>query len=164
MLRTKITIITILTVIHLSGFSSSAYGVSSYSPWWTHFSYPFFHGSIVHLICNLYAIWFCLNERTYPKQILIPILYAITIVSSFIYTSGEPTIGISGAIFAMIGINIIQIPTRTNVIYIVSILAAGFIMPQIAGVNHLISFLLGGMIALFTRNIKQFNHDYRRTH
>lgn len=161
MLQTKIAITTILAVIYLSDIPFQSCGFSSGAPWWTHFTYIFFHGSLIHLACNAYALWFCLNERTYPKHILMPMLYIITVASSFVYISEQPTVGISGAIFAMLGINLAQVPTRINILYMVIILISGFIIPQIAGVIHLTSFLMGCTIVIFTRNIKRFKHDYR---
>lgn len=160
MLRTKITIASILTLIYFLGLPAQVYGVSSHSQWWAHFTYPLLHGNIVHLICNIYALWFCLNERTYPKQTLLPLLYIIAVVSSFLYTSDQPTIGFSGVIFAMIGINLVRVPTRVNIIYMVIILAAGILIPQIAGVNHLISFAIGCAVAMLTGHVKRFKHDY----
>lgn len=161
MLQTKIAITSVLTLIYLSGIPTQSYGFYTEAPWWTHFTYLFFHGSLIHLACNIYALWFCLNERTYPKRILIPILYAITVASSFVYISDQPTVGISGAIFAMLGINLVRVPTRINILYMVVILISGFVIPQIAGSIHLTSFLIGCTIAIFTQNIKRFKHDYR---
>lgn len=161
MLQTKIAITTILAVIYLFGIPFQGCGFSVGAPWWTHFTYIFFHGNLIHLACNVYALWLCLNERTYPKHILIPILYAITVTSSFVYIPEQPTVGISGAIFAMLGINLVRVPTRINILYMVVILISGFVIPQIAGAIHLTSFLIGCTIAIFTQNIKRFKHDYR---
>lgn len=161
MLRTKITIASILTIVYFLPVSCQVYGVSECSPWWTHFTYQFFHGSLLHLICNLYAIFMCLNNKVFSKRTLIPILYFVSVAASFMYTSSIPTIGASGVVFAMIGINFTRIPTRTNAIYMFVILAVGLALPKIAGITHLLSFMAGSATALFYQNIKHFKHDIR---
>lgn len=159
MVQTKITIIAVLTIIFFLRIPYEPYGISSTSPWWTHFTYLFFHGDIIHLLCNSYALWFCLDKKRFSPKIIIPV-YLITVAASFIISSPIPIIGISGAIFSIIGINLSAIPTKTNIIYTIIILATGFFVPHISGLTHLVCFIMGFISSVIYRNIKLFKNDY----
>ena len=159
MVQTKITIIAVLTIIFFSGIPCEMYGISSTSPWWTHFTYLFFHGNIMHLLCNTYALWFCLDRKRFSPVIIIPV-YLITVAASFITSSPVPIIVISGAIFSIIGINLSTIPTKANILYTIIILTAGFLVPHISGLTHLVCFIMGFISSVIYRNIKRFKNDY----
>ena len=157
MVPTKITIIAILAIIYFVGIPSCIYGVSSASPWWTHFTYPFIHGSLIHLLSNIYALWFCLKKKTSPK-ILLPI-YLMSVLASFIVSSSIPTVGISGMIFSIIGISLTSAPTKKNIIYVTIILISCFIIPHIAGAIHFVCFILGLTVSAIYKNINHFKND-----
>ncbi|WP_367279879.1 rhomboid family intramembrane serine protease [Bacteroides sp.] len=158
MVPTKITIITILTIIYCAGIPSDSYGVSSTSPWWTHFTYQFLHGSFIHLLSNAYALWFCLNKKNASFKNLLSI-YLMSVLASFIIPSSIPTVGSSGMIFSIIGINLISAPTKRNIIYTTIILITGFIIPHIAGGIHLTCFILGFTVSAIYKNINRFKND-----
>lgn len=160
MVRAKIAIIAILTIIYLSGTSCEQFGVSSTSPWWTHFTYQLFHGNITHLLCNIYALWLCLDKKRFQTKIILPV-YLITVAASFIGQSAIPVVGISGAIFSILGINLALTPTKPNILYMTIILSVGFIMPQISGITHLTNFIIGFISSAVYRNLKRFKNDYR---
>lgn len=160
MVQTKIAIIAILTIIYLCGTPCEQFGVSSTSPWWTHFTYQLFHGNIAHLLCNIYALWFCLDKKRFQAKSILPI-YLITVAASFIGQSPIPVVGISGVIFSILGINLALAPTKPNIIYMIMILSAGFIMPQISGITHLACFIMGFISSAIHKNLKRFKNDYR---
>ncbi|EGN00265.1 hypothetical protein HMPREF1017_00791 [Bacteroides ovatus 3_8_47FAA] len=157
MVPTKITFIAILAIIYFAGIPSDVYGVSSASPWWTHFTYPFMHGSLIHLLSNTYALWFCFKKKMSPK--IIPPIYLMSVLASFIASSSIPIVGCSGMIFSIIGINLTSAPTKRNIIYVTIILIVGFIIPHIAGAIHFVCFIQGVAVSTIYKNINHFRND-----
>lgn len=160
MVQTKITLIAILTITFFLGIPCEEFGVSSTSPWWTHFTYHFFHGNLIHLLSNVYAIWFCVDKKRFTIKTLLS-AYLLSVVASFIVRSSIPIVGLSGMIFVILGINLSSVPTKINITYMLAILIIGYIIPNISGSTHLICFLVGLITSAMYKNIKSFKHDYR---
>lgn len=76
------------------------------SPWWTHLTYMFFHTNILHIAINLWAYsLFSKALMNIRWQQLIPFAYVISVAMSFLTNIyDKPTIGMSGVIYAMLGI------------------------------------------------------------
>ena len=161
MVREKIETIAVLAMIFILVKDASNYGFHHGSAWWTHFSYPFFHASWFHLIGNCYALWFVYNNSMLGK-FTIPAIYIISVAASFIFPSELPTIGFSGAIYAMGGINVARHLTKKSIISSVFALSIGFILPACNGTVHLISFLTGFLISSFNNFNLRFNADYNK--
>lgn len=160
MVQTKITLIAILAITFFSGIPCEEFGVSSTSPWWTHFTYHFFHGNLIHLLSNVYAIWFCVNKKRFTIITLLS-AYLLSVAASFIVGSPIPIVGLSGMIFVILGINLSSVPTKINIVYMLAILIVGYIIPNISGSTHLACFLVGLITSAIYKNIKNFKHDYR---
>lgn len=160
MVREKVETIAVLAIIFLLVKDASIFGFCHGSAWWTHFSYPLFHASWMHLAGNCYALWFVYNRIPFGK-LTVPTIYAISVAASFLFPPELPTIGFSGAIFAMAGINVARNITKKSILSSVFALSIGFVLPSCNGVIHLVSFLIG-FIILSIYNFKlKFNADYQ---
>jgi len=81
-------------------------GYTNTSPVWTHFTYMFQHANVIHLTINSLAFigMFRALEKRINKNILALIILSIGFIASFLSMFEIPTLGISGAIYAMVGI------------------------------------------------------------
>lgn len=162
MLREKKATIAVHVLIYLLTFNSfSSFGFSSGSPWWTCLTYPFFHATIWHLAGNMYAAFLLLSDRQVPSRILLPVLYVIAVLGAFIVKpfTGLPTVGLSGALFAMGGINFYGNTTWRMAASCVFALALGYVLPGIAGHIHLVCFILGFLFMVFYQPIRNYSYD-----
>ena len=125
-------------------------GYTDTSEWYTHITYMFQHSTLIHLCVNLFSfmvMWLYLQR--YMKQLYIMPVFIIAFVASFLpYTSFiVPTVGVSGAIYAMMGMLMPFIYKNKNFyIYILSILivlVVSFINPNINFFIHLYCLVLG---------------------
>ncbi len=80
-------------------------GFTTCSPIWTHFTYSFQHGSILHLIINtsVFITVFRVMERFIRPFTLFFVIYIISVMVSFSAMDILPTVGSSGMIYAMFG-------------------------------------------------------------
>ena len=125
-------------------------GYTDTSEWYTHITYMFQHSTLIHLCVNLFsfiAMWLAL-QRCMKQRLILPV-FAIAVVASFLpYTSfSTPTVGVSGAVYAMMGMLMPFIYKNKNFyIYILSILivlVVSFINPNINFFIHLYCLVLG---------------------
>lgn len=108
-------------------------------PWWNHVLYSFSHVNIFHLAINLIVLW-SIRNKIRPIQSL-----TIAIIASFLpmYVS-DPTMGISGLLFASFG----QMWGSTGRLLDAAKKAMPFILctmivPNVNGLLHLYSFCIG---------------------
>ena len=139
-------------------------GYTTTSPWYTHITYMFQHGSWWHLVLNsiaFYSLYLAL-ERIYRPSVIA--LFAVT--SAFVcswlcmrYT--QPVVGASGMIYAMIGmylylvsIGIYKYKNRRTLIFsllvIVASLISSFFHRNSAGLLHLLCLCSGFAFASST--------------
>jgi len=95
-------------------FFDKSIGYTDISPIWTHFTYMFQHANVVHLIINSLAFigMFRVLERVINKYILAASILSMGFAASFISMYELPTVGISGAIYAMVGMYLALILTK----------------------------------------------------
>lgn len=81
-------------------------GFSETSAWWTHFTFAFQHGGWLHLIINslVFVNSFGVLEKHIKWYVLLPVIYLVSVISSFFFIPILPTVGSSGMIYAMFGI------------------------------------------------------------
>ena len=93
-------------------------GYTDTSPIWTHFTYMFQHAGIIHLLINSLAFtgMFRILEKFVNKYILAISILSIGFAVSFLSMHQLPTVGISGAVYAMVGIYLAMIPTKKLII------------------------------------------------
>ena len=126
MVRGKIKVIAILAVIYLFYTDGSSFGFSTDSAWWTHFTYPFFPWELDppdrELLCFLVCI-----AIGYSNNTLCQSLYPWPWRPLFLSEMQTPTVGFSGVIFAMGGINSAYRKCKLkNIIPILIALSIGF--------------------------------------
>lgn len=136
-------------------------GYSSDSPFHYRLWYLFFHANFIHLACNCYALYFCLNFRLLKPVILIPVLYSIAVLSTFPIQTVIPTVGVSAAVFGMVGMNMYGCTRIIYWFYIAASLLVGFLLPSINGIIHLAGFLLGYLTGCSIIFFRKITYDYR---
>lgn len=98
-MRYFIPIISIFVLI----FFGDELGYTNTSPWYTHFTYIFQHANFIHWLLNSIAfISMCIVLSRFLKWYLVQAFIIATIVS-FFSDYDLPTVGISGVVYAMIG-------------------------------------------------------------
>lgn len=81
-------------------------GYTDSSPLYTHFTYLFQHASVGHLFINSvsFIVLYTLLQRFMRPKVFLPVSLAIGIIASFFSMHTVPTVGISSAIYAMLGL------------------------------------------------------------
>ena len=89
-------------------------GYTTSSPFWTHFTYMFQHANIIHLGLNSIAFlgMFRVLEKIINKYFLSASILSIGFIASFMSMYELPTVGISSAIYTMIGIYLAMITSK----------------------------------------------------
>lgn len=135
-------------------------GYTKESPFYHHIIYPFFHANIFHLLVNIYALYYA----CYAPKRLIPSL-AIAIIVSFITFAHYPTMGISGALYAYVGLSglIFKVKKPTPpIIILCTWLLIGLILPKLNGLLHILCFICG-CLCYYIKSIYNGNiTDFRR--
>lgn len=131
--------------------ANAAVGIAGNSPWWTRFSYPFFHASLIHASLNawgLYAIVFRYDLT--PRHLVAAFAIAAAIPAGLL---GEtPVLGISAIFFALAGFASFMIRQRLKWhLYMAAFIAAGFALPSVAAMIHLYAYLTAVIVSLITR-------------
>lgn len=151
----KYLIVLICIIVYI--FFGNELGFAIGTPWYTHFTYIFQHASVWHLVINSLAFigFYTQLEKinNYPSlrggttkqpttHYPLPTSLLIAFLASFVSMYKLPTVGLSGVVYAMIGIYIGQTLTDANI--------------KIANTRRYMLFLLAvGLsltISLFTHN------------
>lgn len=128
-------------------------GFSTSSPWWTHFTYPLQHTGLVHLVLN--TLVFVTASRVMEKyvswKILFPAIYSFAVIASFFAEQSLPTVGASGMVYAIFGMEAVIVLFNRSVwkqkaFFFSTILLMLLVSFLNAGSNftvHSLSFLFG---------------------
>lgn len=147
---------------------ASDFGFTKSSPWYTHFTYMFFHASIFHLIINLISIDFLIKfaDKYFKSSVYVSFIAAF--VLSFFAGMDDPTIGVSGVIYFLFGSYLANINKARywagGILFIFINIATFLIAHKTNTVLH-ISCFIAGTTYLFTyksillRSIKNERHD-----
>lgn len=157
MQRKKISIIVLLTVIYFFQPHVSEIGFSDTSSVCSHFTYQFYHASILHLITNCIAFYVCLNERVFSVRKSLLIAYTISVICSFFLMRDIPTVGLSGLVFALLGITYGSYVSKYNTLMVAICVAPGFFMPNVNAMLHLYCLMVGFTISLTICSIRRYN-------
>lgn len=144
MIITKLTLIAILTI---------TYVVSLFHPIeineWT---YMLLHANIFHLACNCWCAYVAINDRLINRWLLVPLLAVIGAFAYVVTPIGDiPTVGVSGALLAMVGINLSMAMTKRNLIMVGVMLLVWGIFPMVSFGIHAIGLVIGWLIGMFMR-------------
>lgn len=156
--RLKATIIAV-TVMLLLLPCREGMAVSRDSAWWTHLVYMFAHGNIIHLAVNAWAL--LLMHRilmTYRGMAA----WAASVIVSFIYYPALPVLGASTVIMFLIGYMLPDIKAARGwsaIAYIGLCTSVGFLIPQLAGMYHLLC-MTAGIIFFFMDRTAQSVWSY----
>lgn len=104
--------------------------------------YPFFHANIFHLIVNLIALWSIKNRMEWAKGYLICV--SVGFLPMYL---PEPTVGLSGFLFAVFGLMWGKANQLGKAIKTVApIIIISMLLPNINGLIHLYAFVAGYLI------------------
>lgn len=164
----KYLIILIFLAVYL--FFGRELGFTDKSPLWTHFTFSFQHGSVIHLIINSFVFisTFRVMERFVRSWHLLLVVYFISVVSSFSAMSGIPTVGSSGMIYAIFGMETVIVifnnaTAKQKGVFFFSI----FFMMVVSFFNgssfmvHMVSFVLGMLFYLVKRKGYFYKHPFQ---
>lgn len=153
-------IISIIFVITYILFGDEL-GFSSSSPLWTHFTYSFQHVSITHLVINMlvFITAFRVMEKFISWKVLYPVSYLFAVAASFFAEQSFPTVGASGMIYALFGMEtVIVLFNRSTKKQKITFLSAILLMLVVSFFNtgsnfmvHLVSFTFGVVFFLIIR-------------
>lgn len=155
----------IITGVLLSIYIAFGCPVSLHSgSWHIAFAHNFFHANIFHLAVNCLSIWVLFKKGV--RYTIASLIWAFIIgSSSWCFTSAD-TIGFSNFIFATIGLRTPSLKNawwrQSSAIIFFTATALMAMLPQVSGVTHLISFILGCIIAGASRIINSLSRDFRR--
>lgn len=124
----------------------------------------FFHANIFHLAVNCLSVW-SLFRKGYRYSIA-PLLWAFLIGSASWFCTPDDVVGFSNIIFALIGL---RSPSFSNawwkqpsVILFLAITALMALLPQVSAITHIVSFVLGCIVAGASRIVNNISSDFRR--
>ena len=140
-------IITATVIVIMAGlmFKSDKMAYGYGRPEETRWLYMFAHASWLHLAINSYML-LMLHHIMYAHRVIAA--YLASVLVTYIYSPAIPVVGMSTMILFIVGYTI---PYRvwkhgiTAVVVLVVILLLGMIVPEIAGIYHVLCALLGLM-------------------
>lgn len=120
-----------------------------------HILFSFFHANVFHLAANLLTA--TMLHYTFRDFV---ISYMLTVALSFFAVTELPTMGFSGILYVMIGINSNLFHGRFGFWkgWFVMFLLVGLVCPHMNGLLHLLCFV-SGLVIQFIRKTK---HDYAK--
>ena len=125
-------------------------------------TYAFFHGGIIHLVCNMYSLYILGTQlETYMGKLKYTIVYFISAISAGLLSiilngNGVVAVGASGAIFGLMGTLLyfgyhyrlyLGNALKTQILPVILLnLFIGFSLPYVDNFGH-IGGLVGGLFA-----------------
>jgi membrane associated rhomboid family serine protease len=152
----------VLGDILISNFALFAPSVST-GQWWRLFTAGFLHGSILHLLFNVYILWILGSqlESILGKRKFI-IIYFVSLmggsIASFLFSPfGTYSIGASGAIFGLMGAMLVvgrkkRLDISQVAVLVILNVAIGFVLSGIDWRAHLGGLAAGALIAWILLN------------
>ena len=132
--------------------------------WFVPLAHHFFHANLLHLTVNCLSIWTLFRKGHRYKVSMLVWAYLIGTTSWF-FTSADIA-GFSNIIFALIGL---RTPSFTDawwrhpsVIVFFGITALMALLPQVSGITHIVSFVLGCVVAGACRIADHIRRDFSR--
>lgn len=128
-------------------------GVTPHASLWKRLLYPFFHAGILHAVCNLWCIiamerYYCLSPWLYLTA------YVIAVTVPDVVLTAQPTVGLSGVCFALMGLLTWIVARRLYwTAWVVAFMAVGFIMPAVNAWLHVYCYTVGVIIGIFNAPI-----------
>lgn len=124
----------------------------------------FFHANVFHLAVNCFSLWFLFRKNMSYGIVTLILAFLISTASWFCTTSDA--IGISNFIFAIVGLRTPPLKDswwrHSSVITFLIVTALMSLLPQVSAVTHIVSFVLGCLVAGLRRLIKKVGSDFSR--
>lgn len=143
---TRCIIIIALSVVYLT---ASPMPVYEGSPLYRHLLFHAFHSNIFHLAGNLICVYLLRNARWVEA-------YVVATLCSFAIT--EPTVGLSGVIFAAIGICYGHLAEYGKMARCLAYTFVIGLLPGVSMVYHIISLLTGYAYGWSIGSIRIYNN------
>lgn len=127
-------------------------------------AHHFFHVNIFHLAVNCLSIWALFRPGV--EYSISPIVWAYIIASASWFFTSADAVGFSNIIFALAGQRTPSLKNtwwrQPTIILFLAITALMALLPQVSAVTHIISFILGCVLAGTRRLIYSIIRDFRR--
>lgn len=142
-----------LIVVAIALYRTDLAGVGIYQgcTLWQRLSYPFFHATIIHCLLNCWVLLSVVFDRNIPLwYIVVSYMVAVSYPAGFFVSLAEsPAVGLSGMIFAMLGMVTMTTgrPFRVAA-YLLAFILFGAVLPNIAWTLHLYCYVTGLLIGL----------------
>lgn len=124
----------------------------------------FFHANIFHLAVNCLSLWTLFRKDIRYSPAALVSAYLIGTASWFF--SSSDVVGFSNIIFALIGLRTPSLRhawwKQPTVILFFAITALMALLPQVSAVTHIVSFVLGCIVAGAYRVANNLIRDYSR--
>jgi membrane associated rhomboid family serine protease len=118
-------------------------GLCRCSQWWRRVVYVFFHGNVVHLGMNVYALLYVVFLFPVGMRLLCCALLAAVSVPG-VLLGDVPAVGLSGVVFFLLGGILYMVEDRRRyVLTNVGVIALGVLLPNIAWGVHVWCFVWG---------------------
>lgn len=140
----------VIAVLLLLPIDVKAAGMSQGCSLWQRMCYPFLHASILHAAVNCWCLLsICFNQSIHIWKLLAAYIIAISYPELFM--GSQSTVGMSGLIFALLGIISLSAGRwYINIPILVCIASCGFLLPNINATLHLYSYIVGLMVGMLT--------------
>lgn len=124
----------------------------------------FFHANVFHLAVNCLSIW-TLFRKDWKYSVSILVFAYLIGTASWFFTSAD-VVGFSNIIFALIGLRTPSLRhawwKQPAVVLFLAITALMALLPQVSAVTHIVSFVLGCIVAGAYRVVNNLSRDYSR--
>jgi len=140
--RLKYTICAIFVMLLLMPYKEQM-AVTEGSVWWTHLTYMFAHGNLIHIGINAWAL---LMLHKILMAYRVAVAWVVSVLISYVYYPELPVVGASTVIMFMTGYAMPWIKQRggwASIITICACISVGFVIPQLAGMYHLLCTVAG---------------------
>lgn len=124
----------------------------------------FFHANIFHLAVNCLSIWTLFRKDV--RYSITPLVFAYIIGTASWFCTSADVVGFSNILFALIGLRSPSLShswwKQPSVILFLAITALMALLPQVSAITHIVSFVLGCMVAGTSRIFNSIRSDFRR--
>ena len=127
-------------------------------------AHHFFHANIFHLAVNCLSVWTLFRKDI--RYSMTPLVLAYIIGTASWFCTSADVVGFSNIIFALIGLRTPSLShswwKQSTVILFLAITALMALLPQVSAVTHIVSFVLGCIVAGAYRVVNNLSRDYSR--
>lgn len=124
----------------------------------------FFHANIFHLAVNCLSVWSLFRKDV--RYSIAPLVFAYLIGTASWFCTSADVVGFSNILFALIGLRSPSLRhswwKQPSVILFLAITALMALLPQVSAITHIVSFVLGCIVAGAIRIVNSICSDFRR--